>query len=83
MKTTEELLTDVKRSAEHLQIFGSKAWALVTDKTRKASDAIERSGVRLRCISYGKFRVMFEDDQTIGKTRHLLVGEDVFPMKQW
>lgn len=51
-KTPEKLLMGVKSSVRHLQIFGSKVWALAPDKMRKALNAKARWGLLLQCRSY-------------------------------
>lgn len=41
-----------------------------------------KSVVLLQCQSHGKSSIMLEDDCTVGRTRHCLVKEGLFSVKQ-
>ena len=78
-----ELLTGVKPTVEHLRTFGCRVWVRIPDKIRKTLEPKARKAVLLRCLSYGKYRVMMEGTRTVQISRHCKVVEGKFPMKYW
>lgn len=76
MKAPVELLTVVKPSVAYLHSFGGKVWALVTDSTRKASEAKLSPGLLPCCLSFGKYQMILEHGNSVETTRRYLGRED-------
>jgi len=81
--TPAEMFTGQKPSVQHLKVFGCKVWVRVADKVRKTLEPKAKKGVLLRCLSYGKYRVMLESTRHVVVSRHCKVIEDTFPMRHW
>lgn len=81
--TPHETCTGGKPRVSHRRVFGWRVGVCVSNQIRIALDAKVPPGILVRGISQGKYRVMLENDKSIHMSRHYIIKEEVYLMRDW
>ena len=79
----QEELIGVKPSAVPLRPFGCQVMIRVPEDVRRKLDDKAVSGILMRHISYGKYRVYLPEEDRFTTSRHCQIDETRFPAREW